>query len=202
MPLTLRIPVTTLATLTPYVRDALDWARELASSVDVHRDGPGATIVGSVSDVSRAAMVPFLEAGTRINEELRKLRRFAPLYASGVPYEVEPPGREDWNTSDVLRAVRRGIDCEDLAMDRAAELRAAGERGARADTYVSRERPDGSRVWHAIVRRADGTIEDPSAHLGMRVRRGHLGDGTPFRSALAESVGARSRHWALVHRRR
>lgn len=84
------------------------------------------------------------------------------LYSSGVKYQREPKGREDWLTLPLL--LERGVgDCEDLAAARAAELRHAGERGARA--IVKRVRPG---LWHCLVRRADGRLEDPSKKLGMK----------------------------------
>jgi hypothetical protein len=188
VPLTLTIPVSDRALLTPYVQRAYELARDVADVVGVAPRGRGVSIVGTVGDVSRATMLPFLELSTRLNEELLRARDSTPsVYGSGVRYEIEPPGREDWDPADVL--LRRGWgDCEDLAAWRAAELRDVGER-ARADTYVSRERPDGSRVWHAVVVRSDGSVEDPSAHLGMRIRPGHHPDGTPFGDVLADMMG-------------
>lgn len=51
-------------------------------------------------------------------------------------------------------------DCDDLAPYLAAELICAGEN---ARPYAIRS----STGWHCLVRRADGTIEDPSRVLGM-----------------------------------
>jgi hypothetical protein len=137
-----------------------------------------------IQRVSRALMVPALEALTSINEELLSSGRFPLLYQAGVRYQNEPPGQEDWDPAD--RVIMRGWgDCEDLAAWRAAELRLAGEDDARADTYVSRVRPDGSRVWHAITVRGDGTVEDPSVILGMRRHRGHARHGVPFRAVMS-----------------
>lgn len=82
-----------------------------------------------------------------------------PLYESGIVYRREPPGREWWESAlDVLGTakVREG-DCEDLANYRAAELRYF--EGEHARTVIVRTER-GS--FHAVVRRADGTIEDPS----------------------------------------
>lgn len=84
------------------------------------------------------------------------------LYDAGIRYQREPPNREEWQT--VLGNFRRGIgDCEDLATHRAAELRAYEGEPARAVV-----RRTGRRTLHAVVERADGTIEDPSKMLGMR----------------------------------
>lgn len=84
-----------------------------------------------------------------------------PLYAAGVRYMRSDP-TERWQLPSET-AARGGGDCEDLAAWRVAELRRAGERGARVVV-----RRTGPRVLHAVVLRADGTIEDPSRRLGMR----------------------------------
>lgn len=113
---------------------------------------------------------------------------FPRLYDSGIVYRREPPGQEDWqNAIDLLRT-QEG-DCEDLSAYRVGELRNEGEP---ATVEIVRN-PSGS--YHAIVRRADGTHEDPSRILiaqeaqrkedtdmaNARIRhrrtsRGHLGE--------------------------
>lgn len=85
------------------------------------------------------------------------------LYDSGVRYAREPAGRERWQLPSETRALGRG-DCEDLAVWRVAELRATGEK---AKLLLRRS---GNRLWHALVRRGNGSIEDPSKKLGMRGR--------------------------------
>lgn len=80
-----------------------------------------------------------------------------PIYQSGVVYRRER-GREDWRTVAEVLVDGYG-DCEDLAAWRAAELRTRGE-PATAAVYRT---PRGS--FHAVVKRADGTIEDPSKIL-------------------------------------
>jgi hypothetical protein len=83
---------------------------------------------------------------------------FPSLYRSGVVYRREQPGREEWQTAiDLLRGLAG--DCEDLAAYRAAELRCEGEPATVAIKRTKR----GS--YHAVVRRADGTYEDPSRIL-------------------------------------
>ena len=93
-----------------------------------------------------------------------------PLYRAGVQYRREQAkqcwhpisgGCEDWLSAWEVKRQGYG-DCEDLASWRAAELNLAGER-ARAVPVRTRS------GWHIVVRRADGTIEDPSAKLGMKV---------------------------------
>ena len=84
-----------------------------------------------------------------------------PLYSSGVRYREEPPGTEEFCAiPDVLR--RGWGDCDDLAPWRAAELRLCGEEATAEPVHM------GDGLWHVVVRRADGSIEDPSALLGMR----------------------------------
>jgi hypothetical protein len=89
-----------------------------------------------------------------------QLRRYAlpRLYESGVYYQREPKGRERWQTA--VETYRRGAgDCEDLTAWRVAELRFDGE-PARGIVI-----PTGPRRYHAIVERADGSLEDPSRRL-------------------------------------
>lgn len=106
---------------------------------------------------------------------------FPPLYEAGVVYKREPKGREEWQTCE--RTLQRGSgDCEDLTGWRVAELRRAGERGARP--FVRPARGSGAgvgaaggrrrrrrRKWHVLVERGDGTFEDPSRILGMGAGR-------------------------------
>ena len=83
---------------------------------------------------------------------------FPALYSSGIVYRKEPHGVENWqNAIDLLRTMQG--DCEDLSAYRAGELRMLGEPAAVA---IIRN-PSGS--YHAVVRRADGAIEDPSRIL-------------------------------------
>lgn len=84
---------------------------------------------------------------------------FPPLYDSGIKYKREPPGEEVWQFAHELIETLEG-DCEDLACYRAAELRLDGE-PAMAEVIRSPKR----RAFHAVVRRADGSIEDPSKIL-------------------------------------
>lgn len=109
---------------------------------------------------NRAALERAAERLTRAAE--RDLRRAPqpPLYQSGVRWQAER-GREDWLVPS--QVARQGhADCEDVSAWRAAELRLRGERDARVAV-----RRVGPNAWHAVVRRADGRIEDPSRRLGM-----------------------------------
>jgi hypothetical protein len=88
---------------------------------------------------------------------------FPTLYDSGVRYEREV-GRECWQTIEQVYQAGVG-DCEDLAAWRAAELLRDGV-VCRAEVIRT-----GPRLWHAIVRFPDNTIEDPARILGMGRRR-------------------------------
>lgn len=101
-----------------------------------------------------------LEGGTLAALWQLSRRRFPLLYASGVRYQREPEGSEEWRLpAQVLRAGHG--DCEDLVMWRAAELRLQGER---ARPWCYQVRPG---LIHCVVKRADGRVEDPSRKLGM-----------------------------------
>ena len=109
-----------------------------------------------------------LDTMTAWNVRQMQHRAFPDLYSSGVRYEREilcnHGGKvgicEEWWTTSVLYARRSG-DCEDLSCTLAAQLILRGETKARARARRS------SIGWHIQVRHPDGTIEDPSAKLGM-----------------------------------
>lgn len=87
--------------------------------------------------------------------------------ANKVRYIREPPDKEIFMTIPAI--VRNGgADCEDLAGWRVAELRFRGEA---ATTHVQKFVPRSGRgplVYHILVRRGDGSLEDPSKLLGMK----------------------------------
>lgn len=98
-------------------------------------------------------------------EDLREhAERGTPLpgiYQSGVRYQREPPGKEDWLLpSQALKL--KVADCEDLAAWRVGQAWLEGE--DRARIFLKRVNP---RLRHIQVLRADGQIEDPSRILGM-----------------------------------
>lgn len=87
------------------------------------------------------------------------------LYQSGVRYRLEPPGTED--VADIEVLLDRGWgDCAQLCAWRVAELRVLGEPAKIRIQW--KVRPDGKKLFHVLVRRADGRIEDPSTILGMK----------------------------------
>jgi hypothetical protein len=97
-------------------------------------------------------------------EYLRACPSAPSLYESGVVYEEEPGERDNWQ--DIPETIGLGSgDCEDLGCWRIAELRFRAEEHA---TTLITWREVGTRtVYHIAVRRADGSIEDPSRLLGM-----------------------------------
>lgn len=103
------------------------------------------------------------EGFTALNFRLMSLARdqgggFPALYDSGIVYRREPRGEEQWQLATDL--LKRGVgDCEDLSFYRAAELRLQGEPATVAIVPTSRG------TYHAVVRYADGGIEDPSRML-------------------------------------
>lgn len=114
-----------------------------------------------------------------------------PLYASGVHYEEDKAGREDWRDCYTVLARGKG-DCDNLVAWRVAELRAAGvdaepvvkwqhipREVALQLGYPAAMIPDGGlEMVHCLVRTKKptqwstestdmGYIEDPSKLLGM-----------------------------------
>ena len=112
------------------------------------------------------ALRHLLEALTLVNVAWLREHPGAPwLYESGVRYEEEPPGRDEWQ--DIPETIeRREGDCEDLACWRLAELRVRSLEDARP--FVKRTVYGPRTIYHVAVRRSDGRIEDPSRVLGMR----------------------------------
>lgn len=128
-----------------------------------------------------------LGALTTVNQVFLKKYKVPRLYESGVRYRPEPEGHmvfhpkhpekqidrafaermsggvEDFATIPAVLA--RGFgDCDDLAPWLCAELRESGER---ATIAVKWKRIRGVKLFHIVVRRPNGAIEDPSKRLGM-----------------------------------
>jgi hypothetical protein len=113
---------------------------------------------------SPAVLEAFLEAMTGLNAAIITEERLPSVYEV-ARYKREPRSREEWWPANVV--AEKGVgDCEDLASYRAAELRAINGEMARVKVVRT-----GSRTLHAVVERADGTIEDVARNLGMRGRR-------------------------------
>jgi len=117
--------------------------------------------------VGPATIGPALESVTRLNQALLRqglVPRLSTLLRRGkVRWKPEPRGHgEHFDAADTV-ATRGWGDCDDLAPYWAAELR---ETGADPHAKVTIRRT-GPHRWHAVVRRGDGSIDDPSAAAGM-----------------------------------
>jgi hypothetical protein len=107
-----------------------------------------------------------LQALVMVNRiALKSDPRIPPLYSSGVRYIKEKPGVETFRDLYLVLA-NHGGDCAHLAAWRVAELQQAGENASiRIQWKVTRR---GIRLFHVVVRRGNGSIEDPSKLLGMK----------------------------------
>jgi len=116
--------------------------------------------------VSKPVLDAALESVTRLNEQLlagQQVPTFERALRNGlVRWRPEPPGDEHFDSADKVIGRRWG-DCDDIAPYAAASLRHSGEDpGAFAEVEKS-----GPNRWHAVVRRSDGSRDDPSLQAGM-----------------------------------
>lgn len=115
--------------------------------------------------VSKEVLDAGLEAVTRLNEQMLAAGEI-PSFERGLKYGIrwrpEPPGDEHFDSADRVIGRKWG-DCDDLAPWHAASLRASGE-DPDASAVVRRSGP---KRWHAVVRRGDGSEDDPSKRAGM-----------------------------------
>lgn len=112
-----------------------------------------------------ARMQQLLDRLTAIDRAFLSQRPDAPwLYASGVRYVSETDDPYWYSAPEAL--LRGRADCADLAPWRAAELQARLGESARAFAVAS-HLPSGDVLYHVLVRRASGQVEDPSCALGM-----------------------------------
>lgn len=103
---------------------------------------------------------------TESRQQWRDNPSWKTLYETRIRYQRQPPP-ERFQSSAETRAKGHG-DCDHFTVDRVAELRERyGEDDARPYIYQT-----GPSTWHAVVRRGDGTIEDPSKIQKARERRG------------------------------
>ena len=86
------------------------------------------------------------------------------LYNAGIRYTPDEVGDEKWKDIPQVLATRAG-NCKEFASWRVAELRARGDDLARPIVVTTQEGP--RTLFHIVVRRGDGIIEDPSRILGM-----------------------------------
>lgn len=114
--------------------------------------------------VSAPILNAALEGVTRLNEALIREGAVPPFdeVKHRLRWKPEPPGEEHFDHAGVV--LRRGWgDCDDMGPYAAASRRVTGEdRGARAMV-----RRSGPKRWHVVVKRSDGSIEDPSIETGM-----------------------------------
>lgn len=111
------------------------------------------------------ALKPILEALTTVNLLFLHTHHVPPLYQAGVRYQNEPNHWPIESFDSIPEVISRGWgDCDDLAPWRCAELRKAGER---AKIRIQWKRLPEGKLFHIVVRRENGTIEDPSLILGM-----------------------------------
>lgn len=119
-------------------------------------------------EMSNAILGELLEGLVRIDvicfETYPNLPR---LYQTGVFYQREPLGEENWLST--LALYRRGKgDCEDLASTLTAEKRVFDRRYAVTAGYSWRILPSGITLYHITQHDESGAIEDdPSRKLGM-----------------------------------
>ena len=117
---------------------------------------------GTARQYSEQAAEALLNGLAQVNRLWIKYHGAPPLYQSGIVYRRER-GSENWQA--IPEALESGrVDCDDAAAYRAGELLAKGER-ARVIIYRT-----GKRAYHAVVKRADGRLEDPSKILVHRER--------------------------------
>lgn len=123
-------------------------------------------IAGDDRDLIARRLSAVAEGLVQLNLLEMDLRSYPRLYQSGLRYQREIQGREHWLSAPTLMILGVG-DCEDLSGYRTAELRRDGEM---ATVLIY---PTGGRGYHAIVKRADGSTEDPSEIL-IRMARGEV----------------------------
>lgn len=115
--------------------------------------------------VSAPVLNGALETVTRLNEALIRAGQSPTsdsLIEQGARWQPEPPGAEHFDHGGLIAGRGHG-DCDDWAPLHAATLRVTGEDpGAKAIV-----RRSGPQRWHALVRRSDGSFDDPSIEAGM-----------------------------------
>jgi hypothetical protein len=119
-------------------------------------------------DLGHRALLHLLDFMVTVNRNfLRKYPKTPDLYKSGVRYEYETPGVEEWQ--DIPTTLKKGYgDCEDLACWRVAELQQKYHVPAQP-VFRVRKMANGGYLYHILVRDlSTNKIEDPSKMLGMR----------------------------------
>jgi hypothetical protein len=149
-------------------RGIWQWLRSKRMAADLSYDGSHVRIAMPFRATSAEDLQFALDASTAWNMLALRATPLPDIYNAGVRYQREPMCRTD-GTEHVCEefltaheAYARGTaDCDDLGPWLAAQRRLEGDPNARAF-------PRPSAVgWHILVARSDGSIEDPSAKLGM-----------------------------------
>jgi hypothetical protein len=132
-----------------------------------------------------------LEGLARVNTELYLRDSEMPaIENAGVRYERE--SGETWRHVAEVLADGWG-DCEDLAAARVGYLRARGIDPA-ARVIVRRTGP---RMSHALVRRGDGTVSDPSRELGMGRAKSMKNEDADWEGIGADPSASLDISWTL-----
>lgn len=122
------------------------------------------------------AIKPILEALVTADQLYIRTHHVPPIYQSGIRYMEEPVNvakvsGETYRIEEfaaIPAVIERGWgDCDDVSPWRVAELREHGE-PAKIRIQWKKNAESGQKLYHIVVRRADGRIEDPSLLLGMR----------------------------------
>jgi hypothetical protein len=127
-----------------------------------------------------------LESVTRLNEQMladKQVPTFTDGLKEGIRWKPEPPGAEHFDHAGVVLGRKWG-DCDDLAPWQAASLRHTGE----DPDAVAVVKKSGPKRWHAVVRRGDGSIDDPSRAAGMGQPQGVQGASLPLMYTAPSAV--------------
>lgn len=121
------------------------------------------------SDAFARAVRFFAEACIMVNQDYLREIGAPSLYASGVEYRMSYDNPTE--LVDIPIIIKRGYAyCLSLSCWRVAELRNSGDdRNAAIAIRWKTVDVDGhkKRLFHVLVRRGNGTLEDPSKILGM-----------------------------------
>lgn len=130
--------------------------------------GPAEMIrIGALGGNQDDAFIPLriaLRALTDINVWILRRMILPGIYNGRIKYVPERTGHEDWLTVEDIHRLGYG-DCEDLACARTAEHIV---NGVNAEVDLKSKWTHGILLIHIFVRLPDGSIEDPSAKLGMK----------------------------------
>ena len=110
------------------------------------------------------AIKPVLEALVMVDLMYLRTHHTPFIYASGVRYQEEPRGEQEEFAAVPVILARGWGDCDDLAPWLCAYYRSLGEK---ARIRIQWKRTPNGKLYHVVVRRANGQIEDPSRVLGM-----------------------------------